>query len=539
MIQDRAFRLGGGIDLRPSSIDRYRRPGVLIDGVNYESHAQGYRRILGYERFDGRPSPSATGLTNEQSATRRGLIGKVPGTGPILALWLYRDSCYAFRRSTRTSAHVRVSRSTPAGWADAGAGHLLKASPSGRWQFQNANFYGQAGDERMFGVNPGGQVFQYDGSAWSVLRNRAGNTPVAVAAHADHLFVAYRDGSVEHSAIGNPESYEASEGAAEIALGDRCTGMLEGYADTIFLFGRNSTYLLGGTNASNWRLRRLSSEGGAILHTAAMLNEPLVYDDRGIRSVQATEAYGDFSIATLSDPVRDILDSKRDGGQLPATTLRIRRKSQYWLWFDDGDVVVMTLQTGGRYLRPEFSRSVYELHDESLDSLGPALPTAACSGETLDGRERVFAAFKDTEGAPSGYVYEMERGNSFDGQKIEAYLRLPFNDLGSATTRKRFRQVLVEVDSRAISRFRVRCDYDDYRIKGDELSFDAVGSPPEWDEGTWSQFVWDRSPHRAARARVAGRGRNVSVVLASETRDQPPHLLTGITLLFEPTKVMR
>lgn len=48
----------GGLNLETASLAL--QPGMAIDAMNYEPEVgQGYRRMLGYERFDGRPSPSA------------------------------------------------------------------------------------------------------------------------------------------------------------------------------------------------------------------------------------------------------------------------------------------------------------------------------------------------------------------------------------------------------------------------------------------------------------------------------------------------
>lgn len=52
-----AFSLRGGLSLNRSALEAIS--GTLIDCINYEPHvAGGYERIKGYERFDGRPSPS-------------------------------------------------------------------------------------------------------------------------------------------------------------------------------------------------------------------------------------------------------------------------------------------------------------------------------------------------------------------------------------------------------------------------------------------------------------------------------------------------
>lgn len=56
------YPLGGGLDLVTPAISL--NPGKVIDSQNYEpAIGGGYRRISGYERFDGRASPSAAAYT--------------------------------------------------------------------------------------------------------------------------------------------------------------------------------------------------------------------------------------------------------------------------------------------------------------------------------------------------------------------------------------------------------------------------------------------------------------------------------------------
>ena len=48
----------GGLNLVQPTIAN--NPSYVSDGLNFEvSQYGGYRRVAGYERFDGRPSPSA------------------------------------------------------------------------------------------------------------------------------------------------------------------------------------------------------------------------------------------------------------------------------------------------------------------------------------------------------------------------------------------------------------------------------------------------------------------------------------------------
>ena len=100
MMKTHSWRLAGGIDLVRSPIMRHKAPGELIGCMNYEARDEGYRRISGYERFDGRKAPSdifddEPGEEDAQAEIRRRVITKVPGE-KLLAVWRYRDRTYAF-----------------------------------------------------------------------------------------------------------------------------------------------------------------------------------------------------------------------------------------------------------------------------------------------------------------------------------------------------------------------------------------------------------------------------------------------------------
>ncbi len=50
------YLFAGGLD--PSTSPLLLPPGRVMSGINYEAVMEGYRRMDGIERFDGRPAPS-------------------------------------------------------------------------------------------------------------------------------------------------------------------------------------------------------------------------------------------------------------------------------------------------------------------------------------------------------------------------------------------------------------------------------------------------------------------------------------------------
>ena len=631
MMRPESWKLGGGINLVRPAITRYRAPGELVGCMNYESREEGYRRISGYERHDGRPAPSyilddEPGEEDIRAEIRRAAIKPVPGD-ELLAVWRYKNRTYAFAKD---GTAIRMYGSSTSGWVEmelgfrvaftvgtgdapangeaianassvAGTiiGHYLT---SGTWaggdaagvlvfsyaaadrfatsdsiavdadssrtfaisaipvqqvvasgaadtkyefRFINHNFFGVGTLDRMYGVSGAGLPFEYDGTMFLQLETGVTTSnPTRIATHEKHLFVGYPEGAVTWSGIGNPRSYTATDGAGELGIGDTLADMIGGYKNTLFVYGRNSTHFLTGTSGANFTLKRLSDEAGAMPGTSVLMSEPTVLDDRGIRDVTATEAFGDFSVATISEPVRPLLDFKRDGGSLPAASTRIRRKSQYRVFFDDGDCLVMgQVRRGGR-LNREFTRFSYDLFDKLYDPEEPTADygrrvgvlTSVCSVEDSDGRERVFFAMKDTM-----FVYEMDAGKSFDSHPIPYFLRLPFNDFRAPYLVKRYRRLLLEVDSSFESTFAMAADFDDEGQEGERGQLHTVSGPSSfWSEGNWSAAYWDQVPTRHAAQRIHGRGRNVSVLLYSQpTKVEEAHVVSGVTVYWEPRKMQR
>ena len=399
------------------------------------------------------------------------------------------------------------------------------------------NFYGSSDRERMyFATDDPRYVFEYGGGN-DLRRIDTGvprsltNRPVAICGHKDHLFVAYLKGSAISSAIGNPRSFDGFGGASEIAVGDEITGMIPGYLGTLTLIARNRTMVVRGSSSADWNLISVSVEAGGFPHTAQLLDEPVTLDDRGVRTLAATERYGDFSVGTVSDRVRPVLDSKREAGALPAASVRVKAKSQYRVFFDDGEGLVMALVRRGGQVWPEFSTLYYEIELDGVRQAAVMGP--ACSAEDSDGRERVFFAVKG-----SGHVYEMDKGDSFDGLPIQAYAQLPYTDLGYPGRVKRFRRVVLEVDSPRETKFKASANFADGELAtGKAQEFKARGPNAIWDRYQWNGFEWDTSPVRTASARVPGRGRNMSLLLFSSSNGIPPHTLTGVTLHFDMGKV--
>ena len=90
----RTILLRGGLNLVSPQVAV--SPGQCVAAMNYEPDVSGYRRIVGFERYSGLPSPSG-GSDAAEKASRRSAIAAPAGSGPIRGIQVYDGAVYAFR----------------------------------------------------------------------------------------------------------------------------------------------------------------------------------------------------------------------------------------------------------------------------------------------------------------------------------------------------------------------------------------------------------------------------------------------------------
>jgi len=99
-------------------------------------------------------------------------------------------------------------------------------------------------------------------------------------------------------------------------------------------------------------------------------------------------------------------------------------------------------------------------------------------------------------GSTDGFVYQTEVGTSFDGSEIESWIRLAFNAERGPTVRKRWRRAVLEmlVPSYAKLYMTFELDYGDFSIPiaATSLNDFAQDADTPGSGGFWDQFTWDQ-----------------------------------------------
>lgn len=677
-VETEYFPFQGGLDLLTPPI--HIPPGKCSDAQNYEPQISGgYRRIDGFERFDGRDSPSsaaywllplnisgsisvsdtltgvtsgatlkvlsivgtniigsrltgaflsgesitdggpvigtATGTANQGGAAtasddvdyvllaandKRADILKVPGSGRIRGVWVYKDVVYAFRDNVGGTA-CAIYKSTGSGWSlvtlgrelqyttgtaaviegqtltgatsgatgvvtrvllragtygtsDAvgtfvfssitgtfqnaenlqvggvtkavasGADSAITLLPGGRFEFCNYNFTGSTSTERMYGVDGVNKAFEFDGTIFVPIRTgMTTDTPSHLIAYKEYLFLSFL-GSIQLSGLGNPYSWSPVLGAAEIATGDTITGFLPQGGDTLgsalAIFTKGRTHVLYGSSAADFKLTVSNWDIGCAAYTIQFIgNGTFGLTARGIQQMITTLQYGDFDYASVSHLIQPLITAKR-GLESASTTLKT--KNQYRIYFTDGTGLAVGL-TGEKI--------------NGILPLNYGIPVRCICTATLSTGEEVTYF-----GSDDGYIYRDNVGTSFDGNPIEAWIRLVFNHTKSPRLRKRYRRAVLELIVEKYSQVNTSYDlgYGSYQVQPSGLTINAlIGGGGYWDQITWDKYTWDAQQVLDPTIPIDGTEKNISILFYGNRAQDNSHTLQGSTLIYSHRRLER
>lgn len=394
----------------------------------------------------------------------------------------------------------------------AGNSTAITLPAGGKYDFTNHNFYGASNLNRMYGCNGVGTAFEFDGTVFvPILTGMTTDTPDHIGEYKNHLFLSFPGGSIQNSGTGNPYSWTAVTGATEISVGHDVTGFATGYAKSLVIFARNKICELLGNDSTDFVLETLAEDAGGIEWTIQQIGVPVYMDDRGVRDIRTTPAYGDFKLGTLTQLIEPLFKQKKKDGVVPTASMRVRAKDQYRLFFDDDSGI--TIYLGRKY--PEAIPFDLGLTAE-----------CACSSEDSSGNEVLLF------GSDDGYVYQLDAGTSLDGAAVSATMRLPFNHVGTPTRNKRWHMAAIEVAGQ--KGVTISCatdfDYGSSDQPGDQHDFDIEGGGGFWETAVWESFNWDAPVENVIEHRLEGIGTNASLLIFSSLTYAEPYVVHGVTL---------
>lgn len=455
-------------------------------------------------------------------------LSSVPGQGRVCGVWIFKNDVYAFRNKTGGAA-CGMYRATSAGWAEMSTGaEVIPAVPAGRvMTFANYAFanhaFGRA--ERMYvTIGGGGRAFEWNGSVFrwvTAIADASLDKPTLLTVYSNHLFLLYDSGSMLFSEIGNPLAWTTTGGAGEIVLGSKPQDVISSADTALIAICRTRIIYLTGQDKANFTRQELSSEHGGWTGTAQFMGRLIYADQRGLRDIGATDTLAGFSMGTISQQIAPIFRAHEKAKIKPRASIRCLAKDQYRLFMSDKTCIVAYF--GRKY--PEFTQ---------LDL--PIQVTCACSDASTEesafaGTERMFV------GSDDGWVYQLDRGTTFNGQHINASIRMPFNQAKYPIQNKRFHTADVEVDAEGGTSLGMGFEFDysnGERSSGRTRDLEVVGGGGYWSEARWSNFNWSSPVSGSLTSRIDGIGLSCSILVGSRSIGEPSHTLTAMRIGWSP-----
>ena len=473
------------------------QPGELVDVANYECLPNGgYRRIYGYELYDGQATAAAS----------------VPGSGPIVGVHIYQGFVYAFREDGN---NARMYRATTSGWVEVSSSQTW--TTGGKFRCTNYNFQGQDYQQKMYIVNGIDAAVEFDGANFVTINTGAGtNNPSLVVGYKYHLFLAV-ESSLVISGIGAPTDYTANAGAIEIAVGDTITNLRE-HSSALIIGCEDSTKTLYGSSAADWQLDDLNKAGSFENTMASIGGQVIGLDRQGLMSLSAAQQYGNFAYASLSQKVTTLI---KEYGSEPVSAIN-RTSNQYRL-FSDRDGLYFTF-AGPQLIGITKTRFPHPVK---------------CIASAIDEQAAEITVF----GSDDGNVYKMDSGFRFGTEPIYAFMLTNFTAYGGSTVNKRFRMVQPDIRVEGDEQIRVAVRATTEYGLGDssrgvsKYLYPAPGSL--YDISFWNEFKWDATYSNDAKIRVSVTGTNMGVYIATDGSEDAVHTVYGVTLHFSPRRLKR
>jgi hypothetical protein len=395
--------------------------------------------------------------------------------------------------------------------------------PNGRYDFEVYNFRATETGLRAYGANGVGTGFEFDGT--SIIPISTGSdpdTPERVSAHKSHLFFSFAGGSLQHSALGEPISFSALGGAAEIGCGRDITNLIPNAQSNFFITTESSVFVLTGNDSSDWLLEGVGDEDvGAKPYTAQRIGQIVYVDNRGVRTAASTQTYGNFRLGTYTSLLTRTLKAKAAAGVEPVGSCVVKAKDLYRLFFSDGTGLSLFFGTKN----PEAMLFSYPF----VVSCDPWV-------EEIDGVERVFV------GGDDGYVYELDAGRSADGDAIEQFIALPYGHQGNPRLIKRYNKAVIEATCGYGQQLGIVAQFD--YAKGEQPNaeqlfhdLDAGGLPISAPD--FPDFSFVAPVVSEVEAWLDGVGANMGLIIVNRSALVDMHILEAATIVFNPRGMKR
>ena len=405
-----------------------------------------------------------------------------------------------------------------------GADTAITLQPGGKFEFRVVNFYGADGSQRLYCVDGVNYLGEFDGTRWVPIRTGIGDdNPKYLEEHRKHLIVAL-ESECAVSGTGEPYSWTPLTGAAQIATGETITGLSAEVGDpstgSLLVLTDDKTFMIYGNDRTDFYLVLHSPRSGGRPYTVQNIGISHYMGPRGITQLIASQAFGNFQLAVLSNKIQPLLNLKRN---METASCVVRDSNQYRIFFNDGTGVMCRVLQNSNSTTPSISDFMtFDYQDIVINQVDSVIDAS--------GEERIFAAGQD------GYVYELDRGTSLDGEDMRFHLKIAFNHSKGLRIRKNYNRAVFQIQAEGYASMGLdyALGFGNTNIGDGELSSKTIlGGGNFWDVPTDQIITWDTAYVQEINAYTPGNGDSISINIAGEDAITAPFTLQTCILYYK------
>ena len=503
--QGASITVQGGLDLVSSSHALFRTPGAATKLQNFESSTTGgYRRISGYKKFGGTSGVIPSGVSTESIEglfpyadgvlvcqgddiywsttgtsytqinkdtykTKTGTVSVTAGSPTVTGsgtafltefaandriqinnvnyrvLSVTSDTVLTLDFNVVSSVSGQAVKKSGMSSSDLSSATVITRTNQSNCQFVNYESEGNFGTVYIVdGANKiaefqittvgGSNVFHFE-----TLERSTPVNPKRVTIFSERLIVAGQstsDSTVAYSTRLKPYDFTGAS-AGTIDTGDVIVG-IKVFRNSLVIFCKNSIFELTNLDSTPILKSVTKNIGCVDGNTIQEIGGDLVFlAPDGLRTIAGTARIGDVELSSISRKILPLINNLLDNiSSFTISSMVIRERSQYRLfYFQSGQAASSQKGIIGTF---KFDANGVPAFEWS-ETLG--MEIKRCTSDLdINNKEVQFGSNE------SGYVYQLDTGNNFDGSNIDAQFQTPDMDYGDNGLRKSLYAVKANIE---------------------------------------------------------------------------------------------
>lgn len=319
----------------------------------------------------------------------------------------------------------------------------------------------------------------------------------------------------------NQTGYDPGNGSGVINVGADITGLIV-FREQLIIFTVNSILRLAGNTVSDFELQPITTNTGCLSqYSIQEVGGDILYlGPDGVRWLSATARNNDFGLDRASSNIQDEIVQVITSSN-PLSSVVIRSKNQYRLFNYDN--------TTPKNLSKGFIATKFSGQDVSSISWSQIVGMKVRSAHSKQFSNSEIILFSSED----GYVYQMEVGNDFDGENINAIFETPYMPINDPRVRFTVykHSLYTKLFGTADISAQLKFDYLASSIQPPMFAIEGGGGGSIFGEGVFGTAVFSTASSSTFLNQTVGSG--FVVALRYESNDtNAPYLLDYALLEF-------